>query len=123
MSNRVKFLLEKWGRRKARDYSRGVGYASKSPLASFGVPRCGGVYDSSEPLGVDNELLELDAAIKELTIKERTLINCLYCLQLSRSAIAAQIACHINTVDNLHKSTLKKLDEMLNCVDKSVIVA
>ena len=123
MSNRVKFLLEKWGRRKARDYSKAVGYASKSPLADFGMPRCGSVHDSSEPLGVSTEIVALDAAIKDLTIKERTLINCLYCLQLSRRTIAAQLGCHINTVDNLHKSTVKKLDELLNSVDNRAIVA
>lgn len=123
MSNRVKFLLEKWGRRKARDYSKGVGYPSMSTLANFGMPRCGAVHDSNEPLDVSTEIVAIEAAIKDLAIKERTLINCLYCLQLSRSAIAAELVCHVNSVDNLHKSTVKKLDEMLNCVDNRAIVA
>jgi hypothetical protein len=61
--NRIKHLLTTWGKWKYARYAKSLGYSSRSPIADFGMPRCGSVHDSEIPNGTQTEVAWLDVII------------------------------------------------------------
>lgn len=112
--NRIKYLLTAWGRWKYAKYAKGIGYSSTSPIANFGMPRTGGVYDTEIPNGTATEVAWLDVVIETLESKEKQVLNCTYAMQMTRAATAELLGYHINTIDNWLKDVTTKLDKMLH---------
>lgn len=112
--NRIKFLLTSWGKWKYAKYAKGIGYSSTSPIANFGMPRTGGVYDTEIPNGTATEVAWLDLVIETLDSKEKQVLNCVYAMQMTRAATAESLGYHVDTIYELLKAVTIKLDKMLH---------
>lgn len=107
-------LLAAWARWAVTSSSGGLGYPKESPMFREFKGNTDGYGKSYDPGYVSRDLIEMDRAIKSLTIDERGLIVVRYQRQWSYRKIGKSVGLSHTKIQSLMEHALKKLQIVLD---------